>query len=332
MSSAEDRHPGKHRRMALVVLSVATRAGVLALLCLFALWTDYLNLKVGYNSARLVELSDGKAMRIFYQASDALFTAIDAEEPVRAMQRSGGMTWSIRILGVPFTDPIAALSVGVKHRHWPLEFMLGLGLPLLLALTCGRVFCAYICPASLLFFTVARVRRLLQRYFFFPNIRLHSGFAWGVLAGGLIMALLTGHGIWTLLLPYLAMGQTIFHGLALGTLAAAAGALVVFALADLLLGDQFTCRNLCPTGRLLGAIGTRAVVAVRRDESACISKCTSCIDVCPLAVKPKLDETHDCSLCGECVAVCPTNCLSVGVRAQPKGDAAPNVSAGVTDG
>ena len=229
-------------------------------------------------------------------------------------QSNGGMTWSIRVLGVPFTDPVAAMSVFVKNWLLPVEMALGLVVPLLIALCFGRVFCTYICPASLLFFAIARVRRLLGRFLLLPNLQAPRGLAWGVLVGGLTAAWLTGHGIWTLLLPYFGIGQTIFHAIAFGTLSFAVGSVAVFAFIDLCLGQQFTCRHLCPTGRLLGCVGARAPVTVRRDAEHCIESCRSCIDVCPLRVRPKFDEHRDCSLCGECLVVCPGKCLTIGLK------------------
>ena len=282
------------------------------LLCTLALWTEYLNLKVGYNNPRLVELSSGKPMRIFYEYSDAFFSVFG--DPVQVMQKNGGMTWSIRLMGIPFTDPLAALSVMVKHHQWPLEFAFGLIIPIALAIGFGRFFCAYICPASLLFFTIARIRRLFGKFFYFPEVPMNRGLAWGILVGGLISAVLFGHGIWTLVLPYFAIGQTIFHALAFGTLSIAIGSILVFSLIDLCLGYQFTCRYICPTGRVLGWLGRKAMLSVRREQSQCLDKCTSCKDICPLKVNPKLDETRDCSLCGECMIICPGNCLSVGLK------------------
>ena len=117
-----------------------------------------------------------------------------------------------------------------------------------------------------------------------------------------------------LLLPYFGIGQTIFHALAFGTLSIAVGAVAVFALVDLCLGRNFTCRYLCPTGRLLGWIGQKARVTVRRDRDLCLDKCTSCGDICPLKANPKLDQSLDCSMCGECMVVYPAKCLSIGVK------------------
>ena len=132
--------------------------------------------------------------------------------------------------------------------------------------------------------------------------------------GGLLLALWTGHGIWSLVLPYFALGQTIFHGLALGTLSVSLWSLVFFSVLDLFFGKQFTCRYVCPTGRLLGAIGRKSVFVVQRDAARCHENCHACTEICPLKVDPKRDQHHDCSLCGECLVVCPTQCLTVDLR------------------
>ncbi len=305
----------------LLVLSILTRAGVLAILCLLALLTNYHNLKRAYNHPRLVELSEGKPMRIFYEQTDKFFAKFG--DPATAAQTNGGMTWSIRLGGVPFTDPVAAISVFAKSHKWEVGFALGLLIPLTLALLFGRVFCAYICPASLLFFTISRIRRLIAKFFLLPEFSLNRGFCWGLLVGGIITAVWIGHGVWTLLLPYFAIGQTLFHGIAYGAISFAIGSIVVFALLDLIMGKQFTCRYVCPTGRLLGRVGAKSVFALKRNADQCLEACTSCIDVCPMKVQPKMDETLDCSMCGECLTICPTKCLSIGLRKQTKEEGVP---------
>ena len=293
-------------------LSIVTRLGVVLLLCFFAMMTEYLNYKKAYNNPRLVELSDGKAMRYFYEATDTALSWLG--DPIDVAQTNGGMTWSIRVLGVPFTDPVAAISLFVNGGSFTWGFVLGMMAPVSLALIFGRIFCSYICPASLAFYTIFRIRRILEKWFLLPQFNLNRGFAWGVLVGGAGVAVWSGHGVWSLILPYFAIGQTVFHGIAMGTLSVSLGSIVFFALADLLLGSQFTCRYLCPTGRLLGFLGRRSLVLIKRDSKRCIKNCNTCAEVCPLGVSPKLDETVDCSMCGVCLTMCPANCLSVGVR------------------
>ena len=300
----------------LLVLSIFTRAGVIAILCLLAMLTSYHNLKLAYNHPRLVELSEGKSMRVFYESADKFFSKFG--DPAEEAQKSGGMTWSIRLGGVPFTDPVAAISVLAKSRKWEIGFALGLIIPLTLALLFGRVFCSYICPASLLFFTISRIRQLISKFFLLPELSLNRGFCWGILFGGVVTAVWIGHGVWALILPYFAIGQTLFHGIAYGAISFSLGSIAVFGSLDLIMGKQFTCRYVCPTGRLLGAVGRRSVFALRRDADDCLSACTSCIDVCPMKVQPKFDETLDCSMCGECLTICPTKCLSIGLRNKPE--------------
>ena len=200
----------------LLVSSILSRFMVLLLLCALAGLTFYNNHKLAYNNARLVGLSTGPVGKFFYQLADDLFSPFD--QPLQTAQTNAGMTWSIRIMGWPFTDPVAALSVLVKRHSLETGFAMGLVLPLGLALTFGRVFCSYVCPASLLFFFISRIRRLLLRWFLFPEMEVSKGFAWGVLVGGMALAVWTGHGVWSLILPYFALGQTIFHGIAMGTL------------------------------------------------------------------------------------------------------------------
>lgn len=304
----------------MLVVSILTRTGVIAILCLLALLTNYHNLKRAYNHPRLVELSEGRPMRVFYENVDRFFALFG--DPAVEARKHGGMTWSIRLGGIPFTDPVAALSVLAKSHRWELGFALGLIIPLTLALLFGRVFCAYICPASLLFFSISRIRRVLARFFWLPEFSLNRGFCWGILAGGIIAAVWIGHGVWTLILPYFAIGQTLFHGIAYGAISFSLGSIAVFGLLDLIMGKQFTCRYVCPTGRLLGAIGTRSVFSLKREAEACLDACTSCIDVCPMKVSPKFDETVDCSMCGECLTICPTQCLSIGLRKTGEGPTA----------
>ncbi len=297
-----------------MVLSIFTRFSVIGLLCTLAMLTEYNNLKLAYNLPRLVELSSGKSMRVFYEFMDSFLAHFG--DPGEVAQRNGGMTWSIRLMGVPFTDPVAALSVMAKSRRWELGFALGLVLPLGMALVFGRIFCSYLCPASLLFFAIARFRGILGKFLYFPEISLSRGFAWGLLFGGLAGAVWLGHGIWSLALPYFALGQTLFQGIAFGTLSISLGSLIVFSILDLCLGRQFTCRYVCPTGRLLGFIGRKSIISISREATQCLTSCQSCIDVCPMKINPKLDETVDCSLCGECLVICPTNCLSIGLRSR----------------
>lgn len=302
----------KNQGQILLGISIITRASVLFLLIGLALNLQYLNWKNGYNLSRLVGLAAGEWWKLFYEIYDGFYSFFG--DPMTIAQSNAGMTWSIRIMGVPFTDPIAFLSVFLKNLHFELGFFLGLIIPLTIALIFGRVFCSYVCPASLLFFSTSRLRKFLLKFFFFPDIKLSRSSTYGVLSGGLVLSYMFTHGIWTHVLPYFAIGQTIFHAIAFGSLSSCIVVLIVFVCADLFLGNNFTCKYLCPTGQVLGLVGTKSLISINRDHADCMESCNACTVICPLNVNPKIDETKNCSLCGECLIACPTKCLSIGVR------------------
>ena len=72
----------------LLLFSIFSRFSVIGLLCTLAMLTEYHNLKIAYNHPRLVELSSGKAMRVFYQAADSFFALFG--DPAQEARRSGG--------------------------------------------------------------------------------------------------------------------------------------------------------------------------------------------------------------------------------------------------
>jgi len=58
----------------MLVGSIISRLGVVALLCALALMTSYVNLKQAYNNPRLVELSLGATARKAYEVGDAVLS------------------------------------------------------------------------------------------------------------------------------------------------------------------------------------------------------------------------------------------------------------------
>ncbi len=74
----------------LLVLSIFTRTGVIVLLGLLAMLTNYHNLKRAYNLPRLVELSEGKNMRTFYEQTDKFFSRFG--DPAEEAQKWNLMT------------------------------------------------------------------------------------------------------------------------------------------------------------------------------------------------------------------------------------------------
>jgi len=299
-----------------VAVSLGTRVAVLAAVLLGALWPTYLNLRYAYDNARIVGLSEGAAWEHFYRGIRAVDSLFGTDDLLPRTIFGGAPAPTL--LGIPAFDPVVAPSVllqspGALESMWP-----GLLVVLLLTLLIGRGPCAFLCPASLFFSSIMRLRELAEHRF--PWLRdqrreLPRGARFGILVGGTVAALLFGAWVWRLLLPYALVSGEMVQLAVGGSLTVATGALVFVLLAELTLFPGEVCRSLCPLGFILGRTSRLALVTVRANTAApCPTGCESCAEVCDLQLDPRDGVVADCSLCGRCLTHCPASRLRIGVR------------------
>ncbi len=89
------------------------------------------------------------------------------------------------------------------------------------------------------------------------------------------------------------------------------GALFLGLVAAAVYEPRFWCRNLCPSGALMGLFSMKPLVR-RNVTDACIN-CGKCIRRCPMGAipdDPKSTATTECITCGRCVTVCPVSAVS----------------------
>ena len=252
----------------MLALSIVSRFSVVLLLCTLALWTEYLNLKLGYNSARLVELSSGVIMRWVYELSDSFFSLFG--DPLTMAERTGGMTWSVRLLGVPFTDPVALLSVFMIDRTPALGFALGALIPIVLAICLGSRFSAGSClPHHSCFSPSAVSARCWGAISISPISTCRAVSPGACLPAACCSCRFLATASGSSCCHTFAMGQTIFHSIAFGTLSVAIASLILFALLDLFRRfTSFTCRKPLPDREAPGCRRQpRSAVRAPRGES-----------------------------------------------------------------
>ena len=78
------------------------------------------------------------------------------------------------------------------------------------------------------------------------------------------------------------------------------------------LQKRFFCRNLCPTGALLGLLSARGLLRVGGGDDTC-NTCRHCAAICRMGA---IDETRNismsrCNLCLECIPACPRQIINV---------------------
>lgn len=214
---------------------------------------------------------------------------------------------------------------------------------LLLALACGRLYCAALCPLGILQdvigFAALRRRRAAPK-----NLKALRYVILAVTAGTFAAGWV---GPAKLLEPFTLFGR-IFSGFALPaytwivrgaglprfsggfvthTAGMAAGAATFLILVALVLWKRRVfCTAICPVGTLLGLCARVAHYRLRLDIGSCVH-CGKCAAVCPagcIDIKQATLDNERCLRCMSCIAVCPRDVIVWDRR----GVAADRVSAG----
>lgn len=243
---------------------------------------------------------------------DRLPAGPPAARAYRANKMLGGGT-AADYLGVPAMDPLVG-ALALIGGGLNLRSVLALGLPLLLALVAGRVFCGWLCIYGVLARLLDRVRVFVP---FLPRLRLPSGrpLRFAVLGIAVAASVLGFHLLLYLSLPYLLLQQSVYAAWLLGGGSVVLSVLLGIVAAGMLFGPTLYCAALCPTGAVLGLAGRARVVRLQVvDRPSCGKHCGMCNSACWLQLQPREgDPGPDCDLCGRCVPVCPKTNLHVTV-------------------
>jgi ferredoxin-type protein NapH len=196
-----------------------------------------------------------------------------------------------------------------------LALVIGMMIPVTVALLFGRVFCSWICPISFISECVDTLIRLFSgRRYRRDGFRLPRRILWLSLVMELLLAMVAGVPIFVFLSPPGLVGREIMMAVLFKTLAIE-GVIIIFVVLLHIVTPRFFCRYLCPLGSLLALIGIRRRMYVRLDSDKC-NGCKQCRYACPLGLSPYKGESMSayCWNCGECIDTCKTGSLSYGWR------------------
>ncbi len=298
-----------------ILISFVSRIIVFFAMFLGALWPTYLNLHQAYNNPRIVGLSHGKIWEWFYRfvlKVDSLFGIQDFLPNLFV-----GTPSSLTIFGIPFIDPIEAVSVLMVEPGTFLAVLPGMIAVALFTIMLGRGFCTFGCPASLFFSFNMRLRDLADNMFPWlaeQRRKLPAGLRYGILFGGVLAAIWSGAWVWNFILPYV-MVSSAFINLIMGMpFSITFGVFALILLADLILFPGEVCRVMCPLGLILGRASRSALIRLKASDTSCPAGCSFCETACDLSLLPRKGVVFDCNLCGRCVAQCPIDKLSMGVK------------------
>jgi len=215
---------------------------------------------------------------------------------------------------------ICTLTVGEITLSCPLGFLQGtvgasailigiigsIAIPILIALLVGRIFCGWICPASLGFelfrnlHTSRKPTRLTRR-----NPIQFLGFIF--LGAFLVSSALFHYPFFCIFCPVGVICRNVISYTQYGAL----GMDMIFIPALILFEAVFArwCPEICPLGAMTTIFSRFNFLNPRINEAKCI-KCQICNRVCPMRVQVlEGKDLNSCSKCLKCSENCPTDAI-----------------------
>ena len=286
-----------------------TLTAVFALLVLL----PFLHLYQTYVAAHAYDLLSGPEQRL-YDVMETL-TEPFTDDPADDLDAIKGNTWSGTFWELKLSDPLAALGQAAAGQtlYWP--FLVTAAIPVVLSILLGRIFCGWICPATLLY----ELNSNLAAWLRWAGLRLGNRhfdkrIKYAVLAAGLALSALSGSVMVAAIYPPAIIGREIYYAVALGGFGAGSVFLIGTLLFDLLVARRGFCRYLCPGGALYSLLGRYRVLRIRRIVENC-NDCAKCNVVCEFGLDPLHDAFgQECNNCTACMAICPVEAMTFSLR------------------
>lgn len=204
-----------------------------------------------------------------------------------------------------FVSPLEGLESILISRQFYLPSIIGMLIPVILALLLGRVFCSWICPVTFVLEISDRLRKIISGRKLLPNrLIVAKRVLWFVLTTEILVSLILGAPVFVFLSPPGLIGREIMMFVFFGNLAFE-GVLLIIILGLEIVTRRFFCRSFCPLGGLLACIGQKRKLQVQFLSENC-TQCGLCEKSCPMGLSPCNYEatTAYCWNCGECLDSC----------------------------
>ena len=226
-----------------------------------------------------------------------------------------GWFQSIGIGNLWVVSPLEGLESILTAKFFYMPSLVGMVVPVTLALLMGRVFCSWMCPIEFLSMLTDKVLGLVPKWgeklkYRKDLIRLAKYTLWFALVTELLVTMVIGYPMFVWWSPPGLVGrETMFYVFYKHVTVEAVIVLVVL-LMNLVTRRMF-CRYFCPLGALLALIGKKRQLVIEFDSQKCVG-CKLCDKKCPMGISPSTGESQSvyCWNCAECVDTCPTSALN----------------------
>jgi len=233
------------------------------------------------------------------------------KDPATDLNQVKGTTWSATLFGVKVSDPLAVVGHVAADKQIYIPFLVTALIPIILTMVLGRVFCGWICPATLLYELNDNLAAWLRKAGLpVSRHKLDTRLKYLVLIMGIIISALSGITSFAAMYPPAIIGREIYYAIALSGFGAGMVFFLLTLLFDLMVTRRGFCRYVCPGGALYSLLGRFRLLRIKRDVTQC-NDCAKCNVVCQFGLDPLRDDfSQECNNCTACIAVCPTDALS----------------------
>ena len=254
--------------------------------------------------------------RNLYDAMETLTNPF-VSDPEHDLDAIKGTTWSATIFGLKLSDPLAVVGQVSAGREVYLPFIITALIPIIITLVFGRIFCGWICPATLLYELNTNLAAWLHRAGLpIGNRHFDRRLKYLVLVVGAILSMVTGSVLFAAIYPPAIIGREMYYAIALGGFGAGAVFFVLTLFFDLMVARRGFCRYVCPGGALYSLLGRYRLFRIQRKPDSC-NDCAKCTAVCEFELDPMRDGFgQECNNCTACIAVCPTDALVFKIKIQ----------------
>ena len=247
--------------------------------------------------------------RNLYDVMEMLTTPF-VDDPEHDLDAIKGTTWSATIFGLKLSDPLSVVGQISAGLDVYTPFLITALIPIIITLIFGRIFCGWICPATLLYELNTNMAAWLHRAGLpIGNRHFDRRLKYLVLVIGGILSMVTGSVLLAAIYPPAIIGREIYYAIALGGFGAGAVFFVLTLLFDLMVARRGFCRYVCPGGALYSLLGRYRLFRIQRKADSC-NDCAKCTAMCEFELDPMRDGFgQECNNCTACIAVCPTDAL-----------------------
>jgi len=226
-----------------------------------------------------------------------------------------GWFQSIGVGNLWVVSPLEGLESILTAKFFYMPSLVGMVVPVTVAVLMGRVFCSWMCPIEFLSLLTDEILGIIPKYgsklkYRQGLVKLSKRVLWFALVTELLLTMVIGYPLFVWWSPPGLVGrETMFY--VFYRFITPEVVIVIVVLLLNLVTRRFFCRYLCPLGALLALLGKWRQLVIHYDKSKCVG-CKVCDTRCPMGITPSVGESQSvyCWNCGECVDACPTKALN----------------------